>query len=42
MVELKELKIKLKVLLSYDPKERTKIEQFYGRINTESEMGTIN
>lgn len=39
MVELEELKIKLKILLSYDPKERRKIEQLYGTINTQSEMG---
>lgn len=42
MVELEELKIKLKTLLSYDPKERRKIEQFYGRLNTESEIEAIN
>ena len=42
MVELEGLKIKLKILLSYDPKERRKIEQFYGRLNTESEIAVIN
>ena len=31
MVNHEELKTKLKILLSYDPQQRRKIEKFYGR-----------